>query len=63
METDGFNEALSELLETMTPLELKRIIARGHMIQAEYRQRLDDLDEGLARATKLLEEQARGKGD
>ncbi len=49
-----FNEGLGEFLETLTPLELRRVIARGHMLQAEYREQLVILDEGLVKAEKLL---------
>jgi hypothetical protein len=48
------NEALGEFLETLSKPELRRVIARGHMMQVEYRERLVELAEGLVVAEKLL---------
>ncbi len=48
------NEALGEFLETLTPLELRRVVARGHMLQVEYRERLAELNEGIVKAEGLL---------
>ena len=48
------SEARGEFLETLTSLELRRVIARGHMLQVEYRDQLADLEEGILKAEKLL---------
>ncbi len=48
------NEALGEFLETLEPLELRRVIAKGHMLQVEYRESMAELEAGLAHAEKLL---------
>ena len=50
----GMSEAVGEFFETLTPLELKRVIAKGHILQEDFRRMLAELEKDIAEAERLL---------